>query len=91
MTVRKDQSLKAKEYFTSEMWLDWRDRAARHIQKMMRGYFARKLTKRLKEEKRKRMKEQIEREEEYRRKEEEKHEREIKRRIHPRVSKSSTY
>ena len=75
----------AKKYFTSQMWLERRIDAAHFIQKMMRGCFARKRTRALREEKEKKKQEQIRLEKEFRIKEEEKHEREIRRRINPKT------
>lgn len=44
-----DKIMVPKKYFDSELWLNRRVLAARFIQKMMRGYFARKRMKRIKE------------------------------------------
>lgn len=80
---RGDRIVTAQPYFTSEMWKVWREEAAHFIQKMIRGYFARKRTKKLKLERQKKKEEQIELERQHRLKEEKEHEREIRRRINP--------
>lgn len=81
--TRNDRVVTAQPYFTSEMWKVWREEAAHFIQKMVRGYFARKRTKKLRMEKQKKKEEQIELEKQHRLKEEKEHEREIRRRINP--------
>lgn len=81
--TRKDKVVIPQPYFTSEMWMMRREAAAHFIQKMIRGYFARKRTKKLKQEKQKKKEEQIELERQHRLKEEMEHEREIRRRINP--------
>lgn len=81
--TRGDKVVKAGPYFTSEMWMQQREAAAHFIQKMMRGCFARKRTRALREEKEKKKREQIRREKQYREEEERKHEKEIRRRINP--------
>jgi len=83
--TRTDVVKIAQPYFTSEMWMKRREEAAHFIQKMMRGCFARKKTRALKEDKRKKKEEQIRLEKEFREKEEHKHEREIRRRINPKT------
>ena len=45
--TRNDRVVTAQQYFTSEMWIVWREEAAHFIQKIVRGYFAETRTKNL--------------------------------------------
>ena len=49
----QDRVMEPRKYFNSDLWLERRILAARFIQKMIRGYFARKRMKRIKELKKK--------------------------------------
>jgi len=66
------------------MWDERREEAALFIQRLVRGWFARKRTTALQKENEDRKREQLEKEEEFRRNEEIKHKKEIERRTHPR-------
>ena len=83
--TRKDVVMKAEKYFTSEMWMERRELAARYIQKMMRGCFARKRTNKLKREHEEARQKEKEEKSAMRRREAEKHQREIRRRTHPKT------
>jgi len=83
--TRTDKEIQPRMYFTSEMWEQRREEAALFIQRLVRGWFARKRTNALKKEKEEKRNEQIRLEEEFRRQEEIKHKKEIERRMHPRT------
>lgn len=82
---RQDKTTDPKPYFSSEMWLERREEAARFIQRFTRGMIARKYTNKLKKIKEDKKKEELQKEEEFRKIEEVKHEKEIARRMHPRT------
>ena len=84
---RQDKTLQPKTYFTSEMWARLREAKTLHIQRMVRGWFARRVADALLKERNLLRIEQAKREEEFRQKEEEKHKKEIERRIHPKNPK----
>ncbi|MCQ2819353.1 MAG: hypothetical protein MJ252_18985 [archaeon] len=80
---RQDKIRKPRKYFEAEQWENKRDATVKYLQKMMRGFFARKTCKQLRKE-RDDEKAEIERkEEELRQKQEKKNKEEIKRRMHP--------
>ena len=81
---RNDKEFQSKKYFTSEMWDQRREYAALYIQRLVRGWFARKRTNSLKKSKEEKRKDQLGQEEEFRKKQEIKHKTEIERRMHPR-------
>ena len=84
--TRQDKEIHPTEYFTSEKWEEKKINTVRHLQKMMRGFFARKTCRELKkarEEEKKLI--EIQEEEEHR-KNEAKNRKEIKRRLHPKTN-----
>jgi hypothetical protein len=84
--TRKDKEIQPNEYFTSEKWEEKKINTVRHLQKMMRGFFARKTCRELKKQ-REEEKKLIEiQEEEEHRKNEAKNRKEIKRRLHPKTN-----
>eukprot|EP00831_Metopus_contortus_P021407 TRINITY_DN1956_c0_g1_i5.p1 TRINITY_DN1956_c0_g1~~TRINITY_DN1956_c0_g1_i5.p1 ORF type:complete len:526 (-),score=131.84 TRINITY_DN1956_c0_g1_i5:45-1622(-) len=80
---RKDKVLEAKPYFTSEMWLKQREENTLYLQRMVRGWEARRLAAKERKEKHAKENENKERAEELRKIEEENHKKEIERRMHP--------
>lgn len=82
---REDKLVQPRMYFTSEMWDQRREEAALFIQRLVRGWFARRITSNLKLEKEDKRNNQIKLEEDFRQKEEVKHKGEIERRMHPRT------
>lgn len=46
---RSNKSTEAKMYFTSEMWEERREEAALYIQRLIRGWFARRRTNALRD------------------------------------------
>ena len=84
--TRQDKEIGPTEYFTSEKWEEKKINTVRYLQKMMRGFFARKTCRELKKA-REEEKKQIEiQEEEEHKKNEAKNRKEIKRRLHPKTS-----
>jgi hypothetical protein len=81
---REDKEVQSRKYFNSEMWDQRRDCAALYVQRLVRGWFARKRTNALKKAKFEKKEEQLRSEEEFRKTEEVKHKTEIERRMHPR-------
>ena len=47
---RNDKVVEAKMYFTSEMWEERREEAALYIQRLVRGWFARRRTNALRDQ-----------------------------------------
>lgn len=82
---REDVEIQAKMYFSSEMWEARREAASLFIQRLVRGWFARKRTAALKKEREDKRKAELAMEEEFRKKEEIRHKKEIERRMHPRT------
>jgi hypothetical protein len=82
---RKDKEIQPRMYFNSEMWDQRREEASLFVQRLVRGWFARKRTNALKRQKESKRNDQITMEEEFRRNEEIKHKNEIERRMHPRT------
>lgn len=83
--TRTDRETQPRMYFTSEMWDQRREEASLFIQRLVRGWFARRRTNALKKQKQHKRDEQINLEEEFRKNEEIKHKSEIERRMHPRT------
>ena len=70
-------------YFTSEMWQARREEAALFIQRLFRGWLARRRVMNLQKKKEEENLDKIRKEEKFRKQEELKHKREIERRMHP--------
>ncbi|CAD8114686.1 unnamed protein product [Paramecium primaurelia] len=83
--LRNDRTFEPKLYFTSEMWEERREEAALFIQRLIRGWFARRRTNALRQKKQQLQNEQLEKEEDFRRQEEVRHKKEIERRTNPRT------
>lgn len=83
--TRNDKMVEARMYFTSEMWEERREEAALYIQRLIRGWFARRRTDALRKQHEQIQMEQFEKEEDFRRLEEVRHKKEIERRTHPRT------
>lgn len=81
--VRTDKPMRAYPYFDSDMWLQRRNQAALFIQRLTRGWFARKWAARLRRNKYNKIQKEIEQEEVYRKSEEIRHKQEIERRRNP--------
>lgn len=80
---RQDKVLIPTKYFDSDEWFSKRLTVVLFLQKMMRGFFARKTKRLYKEQEQKKREEKERAEEEERQKEEIKNKREIERRMHP--------
>ncbi len=80
-----DLQVKPRPYFDSAMWLERRSEAALYIQRMVRGWFAKRKTNALKENKRKEEDSKLRNDLEFTKMEEIKHRKEIERRRHPRT------
>ena len=80
---RQDKELFPTEYFTADKWEEKRNNTVIYLQKMMRGFFARKTCRELRKERDDEIKAQEQKEEEERKEQEAKNKREIKRRMHP--------
>ncbi len=83
--TRSDKILEAKTYFTSEMWMRKREETTLYMQRMVRGWLARREAVRTRKERDSEMEANAKRQEELRKKEEEDHKREIERRLHPKT------
>jgi hypothetical protein len=81
--TRMDKLVRASLYFDSEMWQQRRNEAALYIQRLTRGWFARKLAGRLRRQKYDKIQKEIEQEEAFRKREEVRHKQEIERRRNP--------
>jgi hypothetical protein len=82
---RVDKIMTAKPYFDHKEWGFQLEQVVIYLQKMMRGFFARKKKREYKEAERKKKQDKENAEEEERRKEEIKNKREIERRMHPKT------
>ena len=71
--TRKDKVLEAKPYFTSQMWIRRREITALYVQRMIRGWLARRTAERFRKERDHDMEENAKKQEELRKKEEEDH------------------
>ena len=81
--TRQDKALKPRKYFCADDWEERRKYTVIYLQKMMRGFFARKTCKQLRKERDDELKEKERIEEEERKRQEQKNKREIQRRMHP--------
>lgn len=84
--TRNDKIIEAKPYFTSEMWMKQREITTLYIQRMTRGWLARREAARARKERDHDSEENARRQEELRKKDEEEHKREIERRMHPKTT-----
>jgi hypothetical protein len=84
--TRQDKEITPTEYFTSEKWEEKKINTVRHLQKMMRGFFARKTCRELKKAKEEEKRIQEIHEEEEHKKNEAINRKEIKRRLHPKTA-----
>ena len=80
---RNDKIMKPTKYFDADEWEGKLLSIVLYLQKMMRGYFARKTKKLYKDQEKKKQDEKEEAEDDERRKEESRNKREIERRMHP--------
>ena len=80
---RQDKEIFPTEYFTADKWEEKRNNTVIYLQKMMRGFFARKTCRELRKERDDEIKAMEQKEEEERKEQETKNKREIKRRMHP--------
>ena len=71
--MRTDKVVEPSMYFDSEMCEERRNEAALFIQRLTRGWFARKLATRLKNQKLKQFQKELEEESEFRKTEEQRH------------------
>lgn len=85
--TRKDKIMQPQMYFDSEMWDDRRWQAALYIQRLTRGWFARRLAKKLKNRKMKQFEQEMDDQNLFRKDEEVRHKEEIERRRNPKSSK----
>lgn len=83
---RQDKEIKPKKYFDSEQWFNKRDSTVIYLQKMMRGFAARKLCREYRKKRDDAEAENERKEEEKRQQQEKKNKEEIKRRMHPKTS-----
>ena len=83
---RQDKELKVTQYFTADKWEEKRNNTVIYLQKMMRGFFARKTCRELRKEKEDEVKQQEQKEEEERKEQEKNNKREIQRRMHPKTN-----
>ena len=83
--TRNDKIMEAKPYFTSKMWMDRREVTTLYIQRMTRGWLARREAARARKERDHDSEENAKKQEELRKKDEEEHKREIERRMHPKT------
>ena len=83
---RQDKELQVTEYFTADKWEEKRNNTVIYLQKMMRGFFARKTCRELRKEKEDEVKQQEQKEEEERKEQEKNNKREIQRRMHPKTN-----
>mmetsp|Transcript_22548 Transcript_22548/g.25369 ORF Transcript_22548/g.25369 Transcript_22548/m.25369 type:complete len:434 (-) Transcript_22548:137-1438(-) len=84
---RTDKMIEARPYFDSQQWEDLRIKTALFIQCHIRGWFARRRAKSLKQARDDRERMIKDKEQEFRRQEEVKHREEIERRMHPKTFK----
>ena len=82
---RQDKELKPTTYFCADDWESKRNDTVKYLQKMMRGFFARKTCSELRRERDNERKEMERIEEEKRQEQEQKNKREIQRRMHPKT------
>lgn len=71
--TRTDKIVRPNLYFDSSMWSDRRNEAALYIQRLTRGWFARKLAAKLRRQKYEKIQKEVEQEEAYRKSEEVRH------------------
>lgn len=83
--VRTDKQVRPTLYFDSDMWEQRRNEAALYIQRLTRGWFARKLANKLRKQKYDKIQREIEEEENFRKNEEIRHKQEIERRRNPKT------
>ena len=83
--TRNDLVVEAKPYFTSEMWMRQREERTLYLQRMVRGWLARRLAKQERKLRDEKLHDNAEKQEELRKKDEESHKREIERRMHPKT------
>ena len=85
--TRTDKVVEPNMYFDSDMWYDRRWEAALFIQRLVRGWFARRRAKKLKSNKEEEFKREVEMNEKKRKNEEVRHKEEIERRRNPKSKK----
>ena len=83
--TRQDKELEPTTYFCADDWESKRNDTVKYLQKMMRGFFARKTCSELRRERDNEKKEMERIEEEKRQEQEQKNKREIQRRMHPKT------
>jgi hypothetical protein len=88
---RQDKEIKPRKYFCADDWEQKRKETVIYLQKMMRGFFARKTCKQLRKERDDEKKEQERIEEEKRQQQEKKNKEEIQKRTHPKTQLDFKY
>ena len=89
--TRQDKEIKPRKYFCADDWEQKRKETVIYLQKMMRGFFARKTCKQLRKERDDEKKEQERIEEEKRQQQEKKNKEEIQKRTHPKTQLDFKY
>ena len=89
--TRQDKEIKPRKYFCADDWEQKRKETVIYLQKMMRGFFARKTCKQLRKERDDEKKEQERIEEEKRQQQEKKNKEEIQKRTHPKTQMDFKY
>ena len=75
--ARTDKNVRPNMYFDSEMWEQRRNQAALFIQRLTKGWFARKLAAKLRRQKYEKIQKEVEEDQAFRKQEEIRHKQEI--------------